>query len=113
MASPYLICLCNLALLKNWGMINDFLVQAFPEKNELKITLDGYFMISELELAIYLAKTESEKLLPGYQVLMDIKNLKTGTKKPDISFKKLQRMLKMIGGGSLRIKGMRKTSKKT
>jgi hypothetical protein len=93
-------------------MINDFLVQAFPERNELKITLDGYFMSSELELALYLAKTESEKLIPGYLILMDIKNLKTGVKKPDMSFKNLQRRLKMIGGGSLRIKGMRYRSNK-
>ena len=56
-------------------MINNFVVRAFTEKNQLKVLLDGVFMKSEFELALYLAKKEIRKLKPGFEVLIDIKNM--------------------------------------
>jgi hypothetical protein len=87
-------------------MINDFMVKAFPEKNQLKISLDGYFMRSELELALHLAKRESKKLRKGFDILIDIQNMKSPVNAMDISFSKLKRILGVLGGGRMMFAGI-------
>ena len=87
-------------------MINNFLVKAIPDKNQMKIILDGYFMKSELELALHLAKRESKKLSKGFDILIDIRNVKNPTNAMDISFSKMKRILGMLGGGNLRFAGL-------
>ena len=95
----------NLSI-RNKPMINDFLVRAFPDQNQLKIILDGCFMKSELELAFHLAKEESKKLLPGYNILVDIKNMKTTWKEFGSGLSKLNRLFREAGGGRLQIMGI-------
>ena len=80
-------------------MINDFLIRAYPKENRLKVTLDGFFMKSELQLAIHLVRKESIKLNPGYEILLDIKNLKTDRR--ELNFNKLSRLLMKMGGGTI------------
>ena len=87
-------------------MINDFIVKALPDKNQLKITLDGYFMKSELELALHLAKKESRKLKQGFDILIDIQNLHSPVNSMDISFSKVKRILGILGGGKMHFAGL-------
>jgi hypothetical protein len=94
-------------------MINDFLVKAFPEKNQLKIILDGYFMQWELELALYLAKKESKKLQRGFNVVIDIREMETPLKNMEIHFGKIKRILKMLGSASLEFVGVDYTFKRS
>ena len=94
-------------------MINNFIVRAFPEKNLLKICMDGFFMKSELELALHLAKRESKKLHVGFDVFIDIRNLKTLTNVMGINFSKLKRMLTILGGGNLQFLGLDYASKES
>ena len=90
-------------------MINDFLVRANREKNELKIVLDGYFMKSELDLAFQLARQESRKLMPGFDVFVNIRNLNIPNKELLLDFERFERILKIMGGGSLKIVGLENT----
>lgn len=63
-------------------------------------------MKSEIELAFYLIKNESKKLNPGYEVLVDIKNLHSSNHRLGISFGKIKKMLKLMGSGELRFIGL-------
>ena len=87
-------------------MINNFFVRAFSDENELKITLDGYFMKSELDLALQLAKLETKKLMPGFSVLLNVENLNTADEELKLDFERFERIIKLMGGGSLRIAGL-------
>jgi hypothetical protein len=87
-------------------MINNFIVKAIPEKNQLKVILDGFFMKSEIELAMHLAKRESKKLNKGYDVLVDITKFRSSDKKSILSAGKIQQLLKLMGSGELRFIGM-------
>jgi len=82
-------------------MINDFIIQAISGENILKIVLNGFFMKSEIELAIYLARIESFKLKPEFHVLMDSKNLRVAQKNFTLSFHKMKKILTLFGAGSL------------
>lgn len=92
-------------------MINDFLIRAYPSRNELYICLDGYFMKSELELALQLAKSESRKLLPGFKIVLDILNLRSSLFKSKTDYKKIERLLKMMGGGIVSVSGQKYTNR--
>jgi hypothetical protein len=87
-------------------MINNFIVKAIPEKNQLKVILDGFFMKSEIELAMHLAKRESKKLRKGYDVLVDITKFRSADKKSVLSAGKIHQLLKLMGSGELRFIGM-------
>jgi hypothetical protein len=88
------------------GMINSFIVKAVPEKNQLKVILDGFFMKSEVELAMHLAKRESKKLKKGYNVLIDITKFHSSEKVFSGNYGRIQHLLKMMGSGDLKFIGM-------
>jgi hypothetical protein len=94
-------------------MINNFIVKAFPERNLLKICMDGYFLRSELELALHLTKSESRKLKNGFKVIIDIRNMKTPINVLGINFSKLKRMLTILGAENLHFVGVDYASSKS
>jgi hypothetical protein len=87
-------------------MINDFVVQAQKENNQLYVLLDGIFMKSEIDLTLYLVKREILKLKPGFKALIDIQNLDTGNFKIEIDFNKYKKMLRLMGAKSVRFMGL-------
>lgn len=87
-------------------MINSFIVKAVPEKNQLKVILDGFFMKSEVELAMHLARRESKKLKTGYNVLIDITKFHSSEKVFSKNYTRIQQLLKMMGSGELKFIGM-------
>jgi hypothetical protein len=93
-------------------MINDFIVKAFPEKNLLKISMDGYFQRSELELALHLAKSESRKLHPGFAVSLNIRNLRTSMNVIGVNFSKFRRLLMILGASNFHFIGVNHASSK-
>lgn len=56
-------------------MINSFIVKALPENNRLVVLLDGYFMKSEIDLALHLIAKEAERLASGFGVFLDVQNM--------------------------------------
>jgi hypothetical protein len=87
-------------------MINNFIVKAIPEKNQLKIILDGFFMKSEIELAMHLARNESKKLIRGYDVLIDITRFKSANKIFMMSYDRIRKLLKLMGSGEIKFIGI-------
>jgi hypothetical protein len=87
-------------------MINSFVIKAIPEKNQLKVILDGFFMKSEVELAMHLLKRESKKLKKGYNVLIDITRFHTAETAFSQNYSRIQHLLKMMGSGELKFIGM-------
>ncbi len=87
-------------------MINNFIVKAIPEKNLLNVVLDGFFMKSEIELAMHLAKRESQKLKKGYHVLVDLTKFRTGERNNYANYERIQRQLRLMGSGELKLVGM-------
>ena len=84
-------------------MINNFTVKAYPEKNTLVMVLNGFFMRSEIELALHLARIESIKLNTGFDVLVNIENLKVAQKEFDMSYNKMKNILTLFGAGNLHL----------
>lgn len=82
-------------------MINYFTVRANSEYNELSIKLDGYFMKSELELALYLVKKEITKLIPGFSLKLDINNLNASIKSGGFDRNRVNRIARMLGAGEI------------
>ncbi len=62
-------------------MITNFTVKASREKNDLLIAMDGFFMKSEVELVLHLAKKECKKLIPGFSMSFDIQHFNTSNRK--------------------------------
>ncbi|MBN1951124.1 MAG: hypothetical protein JW801_07960 [Bacteroidales bacterium] len=91
-------------------MINDFQVRAFPNRNEMHISLDGYFMKSELELALQLVRSESKKLGPDFRVFLNIVNLKSEENGFRVNYRKLERFFRLLGSGDISLTGDRMTS---
>jgi hypothetical protein len=87
-------------------MINTFTVKANSDKNELSIKMDGYFMKSELELALYLVKKETKKLISGFTVLMDIKNLNSSNTRSHSNKRWVSNLAKSIGAGKIKQIGL-------
>ena len=56
-------------------MINKFIVKAIRARNELLVVMDGYFLNSEIDLAVFLINKEIRKLIPGFTMKVDIRNL--------------------------------------
>ena len=88
------------------AMINSFIVKAQQEDNQLYVLLDGIFMKSEIDLALYLMKNEIQKLKPGYEVLIDIQNLDSEASTLEGKFNKYKKLLKLMGAGSIRFLGL-------
>jgi hypothetical protein len=88
-------------------MINNFLIKAIPEKNQLKVILDGFFMESELELAMHLAKRESKKLKKGYNVLLDVTRFHSSEKRISKNYARMNHLLKLMGSGDLKFIDMK------
>jgi hypothetical protein len=86
-------------------MINNFIVKAIPEKNMLDVVLDGFFMKSEIELAMHLAKRESLKLRKGYNVRVDLTKFRSNEKRNVLSFERIQQQLKSMGSGNMKFIG--------
>ena len=86
-------------------MINNFFVRAYPENNQLRIVLDGYFMPSEMELALQLARYESDKLQSGFSVIIDTRNLRTSFDEKELYVKKIKKILTVLGCGNLKFAG--------
>ena len=87
-------------------MINDFIVKAQKDNNQLYVLLDGVFMKSEIDLAFQLIKNEIQKLKPGYKVLIDIQNLDAGVFAFEFKFNKYRKMLKLMGAGTVKFLGL-------
>ena len=87
-------------------MINDFVVKAQSENNQLYVLLDGIFMKSEIELTLYLIKKEIQKLQPGFKVLIDIQNLDIGNSSLELKFHKYKKMLRLMGAKSVKFIGL-------
>lgn len=87
-------------------MINKFIVKAQKENNQLYVLLDGFFMKSEIDLTLFLAKNEIQKLDPGYKVLIDIQNLDTRVSKLETKLNKYKKMLIQMGAGSVIFLGL-------
>ncbi len=90
-------------------MINDFIVQAYPGKNLMTVILNGFFMKSEIELALYLASNEAKKLQRGFEVLVDIQNLKVAHKKYNLGLTEMKKVLKQLGAGNIRISDLNRS----
>ena len=93
-------------------MINDFIVQAYPEENLLKVILNGFFMESVIELALQLAKNEAEKLKPDFNVFVDIHNLKVAHKNYNLGMDKMKKILKVLGAGNMHLFGSNRSYKR-
>jgi hypothetical protein len=91
-------------------MINNFIVKANTEKNQLRLVLDGFFMNSEIELAMHLAKRESKKLKKGYNVLVDITRLNSADKKISHNYSRIQQQLNLMGSGDIKFIDMTQES---
>ena len=87
-------------------MINDFIVKAQTDENQLYVLLDGVFMKSEIDLAFQLIKSEIRKLKPGYKVLIDIQKLDTQESVVDFKINKYRKMLKLMGAGMVNFLGL-------
>jgi hypothetical protein len=87
-------------------MINDFIVQAQKDNNQLYVLLDGTFMKSEIDLAFQLIKNEIQKLEPGYKVLIDIQNLDAGNSVLETKFNKYRKMLRLMGAETVKFLGL-------
>ena len=87
-------------------MINDFIVKAQKDNNQLYVLLDGVFMKSEIDLAFQLIKNEIQKLNPGYKVLIDIQNLDAGASAFEFKFYKYRKMLRLMGAGNVKFLGL-------
>ena len=87
-------------------MINNFVVKAQLKSNQLQIFLDGIFMKSEIELTLYLIKTEIQKLSPGFKVLIDINNLDAGNLILEYKFNRYRKILRLMGASSVRFVGL-------
>ena len=81
-------------------MINTFIVKSCTERNELQIILDGFFMKSELELAVHLAKRESEKLKKGFEVKLNLRNFHSSEYIVETYLIKMKKILSLAGCGS-------------
>jgi hypothetical protein len=81
--------------------MNNFLVQADSENNRLRIVLDGFFVKSEIELAFCLLRIERKKLQPGFDVFVDIENLKYLNVDITITKTKMKKILKLAGAGRI------------
>ncbi len=86
-------------------MINSFIVKALPENNRLVVLLDGYFMKSEIELAIHLIAKESKKLASSFGVLLDVQNLDALAKDYPKYLKLISDKLKELNCGEIVLKG--------
>jgi len=87
-------------------MINDFIVEAQKENNRLYVLLDGIYMKSEIDLALYLMKNEIRKLKPGFEVIIDIQNMDTGSSAMNLNFNKYRKLLRLMEPGTLRFKDL-------
>ncbi len=81
--------------------MEDFKVKAVPEKNFLEIILGGYIMSSDIELVFYIAKKEIQKLNPGFEVRIDVRNYKTKNGKSELSSRKTRESFKDMGAGKV------------
>ncbi len=88
------------------NMINEFIVKAQKDNNQLFVLLDGIFMKSEIDLAFQLIKKEIKKLEPGYKVLIDIQNLDAGNSSFEFKFNKYRRILRLMGAGTVKFLGL-------
>lgn len=87
-------------------MINDFIIKAQKENNQLYILLDGIFMKSEMELIMYLIKKEIRKLKPCFEVSIDIHNMDSGALSVELQFLKFRKILKLMGAGTIKFVGL-------
>ncbi len=87
-------------------MINDFVVEALRKDNRLHVLLDDIFMKSEIDLTLHLVKNEIEKLKPGFEVLIDIKNMDSENTSLELKFNKYKKILQLMGAGSVRFIGL-------
>ncbi|MGD2036150.1 MAG: hypothetical protein PVF73_13885 [Bacteroidales bacterium] len=87
-------------------MINNFVIESHKEGNRLSVVLDGIFMKSEIELAIYLMKKEIRKLSPGFDVDIDIHNMDVNLSPHQLKVRKYRKILKLMGAGSVRFVGL-------
>jgi hypothetical protein len=78
-------------------MINNFIVRANSDKNELTVRLDGYFMKSEFELVICLIKEEIKKLLPGFILSIDIRNSNSSKFNNQLDISQVNNLAKSMG----------------
>jgi hypothetical protein len=69
------------------------------------INLDGFFMKSELELALHLAYKESKNLLPGFKVIMDISNLRNNKTNSGFNLNWIRHSIMAMGGGLISLTG--------
>jgi hypothetical protein len=87
-------------------MEKSFIVTAIPSGNLLKIILRGFFLKSEVELALHLIKTEKIKLKEGFRVSIDISKFQSKSTDLMSLHYKIQQLVKphkafQTSGGSL------------
>lgn len=83
-------------------MIDSFKVKADVSGNKLLIQLRGYFMKSELELAFYLARKESKKLIHGYDVILDLDGMYTDKNLYNTIHSRLNKIFKTLGASEIK-----------
>jgi len=83
-------------------MIDSFKVKADVKKNNLLIQLRGYFMKSELELTYYLARKESKKLNPGFEVILDLDGMHTSVDAQNSIHSQINRIFATLGAGRVK-----------
>lgn len=69
----------------------------------MQISLDGYFMRSELELALQLVRRESTKLVKGFKVKLNISRLENEEVSLLLKLRKIKRLLLLMGAGMVRV----------
>lgn len=87
-------------------MIESFKVIANPSKNNLLIQLRGYFMKSEVELAFYLARKESRRLTPGFNVILDLDGMYTNKESDRMLHSKAKNIFTPLGAGKIKSIGV-------
>ena len=93
-------------------MIETFKVEADVANNKLLVQLRGFFMKSELELAFYLARKECDKLVKGFDVIMDLDGMHTNKLLYKSIHSRARGIFKSLGAGRIRtISAIRKTNK--
>ena len=90
-------------------MINNFTVKANDDNNELSVIMDGYFMKSELDLALYLVKSEIKKLTPGFTVKIDITHLCSSGANAQFDTSLINNLTGSLGAGKIKYTGYNTT----
>lgn len=85
-------------------MLEQFKIKASERNNRLNIVLSGYFLMSEVELALHLMKRESKKLQSGFEVTADIRNFKTPMKTQESILLRIKKSLRLLGAGKVSYK---------